>query len=96
MAAQGEGSRPSWSYPRGICYVGTMTRLLQKAIQQVEQLPDDEQDAAAGAPIDYLAHMRDLRLTDEQPAELCRRRANKNRPAVPLSEVRERLRQLGK
>ena len=54
------------------------------------------QDAAAGAPIDYLAHMRDLRLTDEQPAELCRRRANKNRPAVPLSEVRERLRQLGK
>ncbi|TMJ31218.1 MAG: hypothetical protein E6G84_07425 [Alphaproteobacteria bacterium] len=73
-----------------------MTKLLQKAIQQVEQLPEDEQDAAAGALIDYLAHMRDLRLTDEQLAEVRRRRANRNRPAVPLAEVRERLRQLGK
>jgi len=73
-----------------------MTKLLQKAIQQVEQLPEDEQDAAAGALIDYLAHMRDLRLTDEQLADVRRRRANRNRPAVPLAEVRERLRQLGK
>jgi len=73
-----------------------MTKLLQKAIQQVEQLPEDEQDAAAGALIDYLAHMRDLRLTDEQLAEVRRRRANRNRPSVPLAEVRERLRQLGK
>jgi len=73
-----------------------MTKLLQKAIQQVEQLPEDEQDAAAGALIDYLAHMRDLRLTDEQLTEVRRRRANRNRPAVPLAEVRERLRQLGK
>lgn len=70
--------------------------MLQKAIQQVEQLPEDEQDAAAGALIDYLAHMRDLRLTDEQLAEVRRRRANRNRPVVPLAEVRERLRQLGK
>ena len=76
--------------------MGSMTKLLQKAIQQVEQLPEDEQDAAAGALIDYLAHMRDLRLTDEQLAEVRRRRANRNRPVVPLAEVRERLRQLGK
>jgi hypothetical protein len=44
-----------------------MTKLLQKAIEQVEQLPDDEQDAAAGALIEYLAHMRDLQLTDQLP-----------------------------
>ena len=43
-----------------------MTKLLQKAIQQLEQLPEDEQNAAAGALIDYLAHMRDLQLSDEQ------------------------------
>jgi hypothetical protein len=73
----------------------SMTKLLQKAIQQAEQLPEDEQDAAAGALIDYLAHMRSLSLTDEQLAEVRRRRANRNRPAVPLSEVRERLRRLG-
>src|SRR5712691_7257306 len=93
-AAEPRGGRSawaSWNYPAGICYMWTMTKLLQKAIQQVEQLPEDEQDAAAGALIDYLAHMRGLRLTDEQLAEVRRRRANRNRASVPLAEVRERL-----
>jgi hypothetical protein len=35
-----------------------MTKLLQKAIEEIEQLPPGEQDAAAGALMDYLDHMR--------------------------------------
>ena len=36
-----------------------MTKLLQSAIEQDEKLPEGEQDAAAGALMDYLDHMRD-------------------------------------
>ncbi len=53
-----------------------MTKLLQRAIAQIEKLPEGEQDAAAGALMDYLDHMRDLRLTDEQAAEVRRRIAD--------------------
>ena len=67
-----------------------MTKLLQKAIEQARKLPAGEQDAAAGALLDYLDHMRDLQLTDEQVAEVRRRLANPG-PTVPLAEVRERL-----
>ena len=41
-----------------------MTKLLEQALRQVEQLPEGEQDAAAGALLDYVKHMRDMRLTD--------------------------------
>ena len=41
-----------------------MTKLLEQALRQVEQLPESEQDAAAGALLDYVKHMRELRLTD--------------------------------
>ena len=71
-------------------YVGTKPREIPQA-----QTSEDEQNAAAGALIDYLAHMRDLQLSDEQLAEVRRRRASGNRATVPLSEVRERLRRLG-
>jgi hypothetical protein len=72
-----------------------MTRLLQKAFEQARQLPDEEQDAAAGALLDYLDHMRDLRLTDEQVAAVRRRLAEPERRKLALDEVRNRLRQLG-
>ena len=72
-----------------------MTKLFQKAIEQVEKLPAAEQDAAAGALMDYLGHMRGLQLTDEQVAEVRRRMADRKRPTVPLAEVRDRLRRPG-
>ena len=53
-----------------------MTRLLRDAIKQVEQLPDGEQDAAAAAMLDYLAHKQDLRVSDDDLAEIRRRRAD--------------------
>jgi hypothetical protein len=72
-----------------------MTKLLRDTIKQVEQLPDGEQDAAAVAMLDYLAHRRDLRVSDEQLAEIRRRRADPNRKLVSHDDARERIKRLG-
>jgi hypothetical protein len=69
-----------------------MTKLLRDTLKQVEQLPDGEQDAAAVAMLDYLAHRRDLRVSDEQLAEIRRRRADPNRKLVSHDEARARMR----
>lgn len=68
-----------------------MTKLFRQTIDQIEKLPDSEQDAAAGALLDYLDHRRGLVLTDEQAAEVRRRLADP-RAGVPISEVRGRFR----
>ncbi|AMA59154.1 hypothetical protein [Bradyrhizobium sp. CCGE-LA001] len=72
-----------------------MTKLLDEAIRQVEQLPEREQDAAAGALLDYVKHMQEIRLTDEQIAEVRRRRADPNRKFLTLDEVRARVARFG-
>ena len=72
-----------------------MTKLLRDAIKQVETLPDGEQDAAATAMLDYLPHRRDLRVSDEDLAEIRRRRANPNRKLVSHEEARARIKRLG-
>jgi hypothetical protein len=72
-----------------------MTRLLRDTLKQVEQLPDGEQDAAAVAMLDYLAHRRDLRVSDEQLAEIRRRRADPNRKLVSHDEARKRIKRFG-
>jgi hypothetical protein len=72
-----------------------MTKMLRDAISQVEKLPDAEQDAAAGALLDYLTHRRDLRVSDEQLAEIRRRRADPNRKLVTHEEARARIKRLG-
>jgi hypothetical protein len=81
--------------PVGGCYIATMTKLLRDAIKQVEQLPDGEQDAAATAMLDYLAHRRDLRVSDEDLAEIRRRRADPNRRLVSHDDARARIKRLG-
>ena len=65
-----------------------MTKLLRDTIKQIEQLPDGEQDAAAVALLDYLAHRRDLRVSDEQLVEIHRRRAEPNRVLVSHEQAR--------
>jgi hypothetical protein len=72
-----------------------MTKLLRDALKQVEQLSDGEQDAAAGALIDYLAHRSDLRVSDQQLAEIRRRRADPARKLVSHEQARERIKRLG-
>jgi hypothetical protein len=71
-----------------------MTKLLRETIKQIEQLSDGEQDAAAVAMLDYLAHRRDLRVSDEQLAEIRRRRADPNRKVVSHDEARERMKRV--
>ena len=77
------------------CYASPMTKLLEEAIRQVEQLPEGEQDAAAGALLDYVRHMNEIRLTDEQVAEVRRRIADPNRKLVSLAEARARVERFG-
>jgi hypothetical protein len=72
-----------------------MTSLLQQALREVEQLPANEQDAAAGALLDYLALRRDMLLTDAQLAEVRRRRATADRGLVSHDEAKSRIRRLG-
>jgi len=89
-AARGRGG-----LDRSVCYIATMSKLLEQALRQIEQLPEGEQDAAAGALLDYVKHMREMRLTDAQVAEVRRRRANPNRKLVSHAEARERIARLG-
>jgi len=72
-----------------------MTKLLEHALRQIAQLPEGEQDAAAGALFDHVKHMRELRLTDAQVVEVRRRRANPDRKLVSHAEARERIARLG-
>ena len=72
-----------------------MTKLLRDAIAQVERLPDGEQDAAAVAMLDYLAHRQDLRVSDEDLAEIRRRRTDPNRKLVSHEDARARIKRLG-
>jgi hypothetical protein len=72
-----------------------MKKRVRNAIKQVEQLPDGEQDAAATAMLDYLAHRRDLRVSDEDLAEIHRRRADPNRRLVSHDDARARIKRLG-
>jgi hypothetical protein len=72
-----------------------MTKLLEEALRQVEQLPADDQDAAAGALLDYVKHMREIRLTDAQVEEVRRRIANPNRKMLSREEAWARIDKLG-
>ena len=69
-----------------------MTKLLEQALRHIEQLPEGDQDAAAGALLDYIKHMRDMQLTDEQVEEIGRRRADPNARRLALDEFSERPR----
>jgi hypothetical protein len=72
-----------------------MTEMLRDAIAQVERLPEGEQDAAAAAMLDYLAHRQDLRVSDEDLAEIRRRRTDPNRKLVSHEDARARIGRLG-
>jgi hypothetical protein len=75
--------------------MGAMTKLMEQALRQIEQLPEAEQDAAAAALLDYVKHMQDMRLSDEQVAEVRRRRTDPNRRLVSHADARERIARIG-
>ena len=71
-----------------------MTKLLELALSQIEQLPDIDQDAAAGALLDYVKHRGEVQLTEAQVDEVRRRIANPDRNFLSLEEVRARIARL--
>jgi hypothetical protein len=79
-----------------MCYIGTMTKLLEQALREVERLTEAEQDAAAGALLDYVTHMRDVQLTDAQIAEVRRRVSDPARKSVSHAEAREHIARLSR
>ncbi|WP_407155480.1 hypothetical protein [Bradyrhizobium sp. STM 3557] len=72
-----------------------MTKLLEQALREVHQLSAEDQNAAAGALLDYVKHMRDVGLTDAQLEEVRRRRTNPDRKIVSHAKARERIGRLG-
>ena len=81
--------------PLTTCYVAIMTKLLEQALRQIEHLTEDEQDAAAGAMLNYVKQMREVRLTEAEIAEIRRRRADPDRKLISHAEARERGAWLG-
>jgi hypothetical protein len=73
-----------------------MTKLLQHAIEKLKELPEERQDELAEALMAVTeSDLHPYRLTDEQVAEVRRRRANPDRKFVSLAEARKRLRRFG-
>jgi DTW domain-containing protein YfiP len=68
-----------------------MTKLLEQTIARLRDLPEDQQNAAAGAVLEYLDDLRDLQLSDEQVAEVRRRRSASGREFLTIEAVRTRL-----
>jgi hypothetical protein len=79
-----------------VWYTGEhMTKLLAEALKVLRDLPQEEQEKAARAIIDYGAREDKLQLTDEQVVEIERRMANPERKFISLAELRKRLHRYG-
>ena len=72
-----------------------MIKLVQEAIEVLKEMPEDRQETAARAIINYGTDDDELQLTDEQVAEIERRVTNPNRKFISLQELDKRLRHLG-
>jgi hypothetical protein len=73
-----------------------MSKLIEDAVRVLRDLPEDVQQAAARAIIDYGAgYDDDVQLSDAHVAEVERRMADPNRAFLSLDDVRNRLRPFG-
>jgi hypothetical protein len=72
-----------------------MSKLIDEAVRVLHELPEEAQEAAARAILDYQAsYDDDVQLSDEQVAEVERRIADPNRKFISLSELDKRIRRL--
>ncbi|QDM17509.1 hypothetical protein FNL55_17305 [Tardiphaga sp. vice352] len=71
-----------------------MSKLLEEALIEVRKLPPSEQDGAAGALIHYLASRHNSLLSDDQLAEVRRRRSDPDQVLVSNEQAREFIRRL--
>ena len=71
-----------------------MTGKIEQAWTELLKLPQDEQEVAADAILDYASGGRGISLSDEQVAEVNRRLAEPNPKTLTITEFRARLRKL--
>lgn len=71
-----------------------MSKLLDETLAKVAALPAEEQDAVAFAVIDYLEERKHAKLTDEQLAEVRRRRADPDQVLVSHEDSRDFIKRL--
>jgi hypothetical protein len=76
-------------------YWWSMTKLLEEAVRVLRDLPEDRQEAAARAILNYGADEDEAQLSDEDVVEIERRIANPNRKFISLAELDKRIRHLG-
>jgi len=76
-----------------MCYNAFMvSKVLKEILERVETWPEDRQEDAARVLIEMEEQDAiGYSLTDEQVAEVERRRANPNRKFLTIDEVRERF-----
>ena len=72
-----------------------MTKLFDEAVKVLRELPDDRQEAAARAIINYGADDDEIQLSDEQVAEIELRIASTNRKFISLADLDKRIHHLG-
>jgi hypothetical protein len=80
---------------QAMVYWWSMTRLLEEAVRVLRDLPEDRQEAAARAILNYGADDDEVQLSDEDVAEIERRIADPNRKFLSLAELDKRIRRLG-
>jgi hypothetical protein len=72
------------------------TKALKEAIERLQHWPEQRQEDAARMLLEMEAQTTSsYRLTDEQLAEVRRRRADKNPKTISLAELDSRLRRRG-
>ena len=78
--------------PSGIAYPSPPDDTIEQAWAELKKLPQDEQEIAAAAILDYAAGSGRPRLTDDQVAEVARRLADPSPTFATLAEVRAHFR----
>ena len=72
-----------------------MSNKIERAWTELLKLPQEEQDVAADAILDYTSGGRGVSLSDDQVAEVNRRLAEPSPKTLTITQFRARLRQLG-
>ncbi len=72
-----------------------MVGKIEQAWAELMKLPEDEQEVAADAILDYTSGGHGIELSAEQVAEVERRLADPNPATLTITEFRARLRKLG-
>jgi hypothetical protein len=76
--------------------MGGMTTKLKEVIERVQNWPEERQEDAAKVLLEMEAQgASSYQLTDEQLAEVRRRRAEKNPKTLTLAEFDRKLRRFG-